>query len=148
MCEDKDYCILKGNKCLRKCSINNLNGSTNNLDLSDIDNRCVGSLIDFEIKFREYERDFSVDSSVNTITIKLESIKLIDMNKRVHFPILKSNGGLLVSFKCIGNNARDTDFELPINYSLSNDDYILDDSQNKLILGNKIDEINIEVPKR
>ena len=60
MCEDKDYCILKGNKCLRKCSINNLNGPVNNLDLSDIDLNCVGSLIDFEIVFQENRKRFLV----------------------------------------------------------------------------------------
>ena len=60
MCEDKDYCYLKGNNCLRKCPINPLNGTSQNLDRMDTDLTCVGTLNDFDIVFQEIDRNFNV----------------------------------------------------------------------------------------
>lgn len=147
ICEDKDYCYLKGNNCLRKCPINPLNGTSQNLERMDTDLTCIGTLNDFDIVFQEIDRDFNTENVSNSITVKLMDINLINITKRVHKPILNYNNGLMVRFVCIGNNARDTDFELPINYSLSNSDYAVDESNSKLILGTGIDQINIQVPE-
>ena len=147
MCEDKDYCYLKGNNCLRKCPINPLNGTSQSLDRMDTDLNCIGTLNDFDIIFQEIDRNFNVDNVSNSITVKLMDISLINITKRVHKPILNYHNGLMVKFVCIGNNARDTSFEMPINYSLSNEDYGVDDSNSKLILGKDIDQINIQVPE-
>lgn len=147
LCEDKHYCILKGNNCLRKCEINDFNGTTKQLNLMDTDSRCIGSLHDYEIMFQEINRDFDINSPYNSITIKLRELNLINMTKRLHHPVLKYNNGFEVQFKCIGNNALDTDFEVPIEYKLENDNYKVDETQSKLILGDKIDEVNIQVPQ-
>lgn len=147
LCEDKHYCILKGNNCLRKCKINDLNGTTIQLDVMDADSRCIGSLHDYDIIFQEVNRDFDINSPYNSITIKIKEINLINITKRLHHPILKYNNGFEVQFKCIGNNAIDTDFEVPIEYKLENDNYKVDENQSKLILGDKIDEVNIQVPQ-
>jgi len=147
ICEDKEYCVLKGNNCLRKCALNSFNKTSKNLDFMDHDGRCVGSLNDFDILFQEINRDFDLNSITNSITIKLKDIKLINISKNIHHPILKYNNGFTVQFKCIGNNALDTDFELPIDYKLENDDYKVDNVQSRLILGDKVDEVNIQVPQ-
>lgn len=147
MCEDKEYCYLKGQNCLRKCAINPLNGTSISLDRMDTDMNCIGTLNDFDIVFQEIDRNFEVDSISNSITVKLMDISLINITKRVHKPILNYNNGLMIKFVCIGNNARDTSFELPINYKLSNDDHRIDGSNEKLILGKDIDQINIQVPE-
>ena len=147
LCEDKHYCILKGNNCLRKCEINDFNGTTKQLDIMDVDNRCIGSLHDYEIMFQEINRDFDINSPYNSITIKLRELNLINVTKKLHHPVLKYNNGFEVQFKCIGNNALDTDFEVPIEYKLENDNYKVDENQSKLILGDKIDEVNIQVPQ-
>ena len=144
---DKDYCYLKGNNCLRKCAINPLNGTSQNLDRMDTDLNCVGTLNDFDIVFQEIDRNFNVDNVTNSITVKLMDVSIINVTKRIHKPILNYNNGLMVKFVCIGNNARDTDFEMPINYSLSNSDHAVDESNSKLILGSDIDQINIQVPE-
>jgi len=147
LCEDKNYCILKGNNCLRKCEINDYNGTAKQLDIMDADNRCIGSLNDFDIMFQEINRDFNINSPSNSITIKLKELNLINITKALHHPVLKYNNGFEVQFKCIGNNALDTDFEIPIEYKLENDNYKVDEAQSKLILGDKIDEVNIQVPQ-
>lgn len=146
-CEDKNYCILKGNNCLRKCEINSFNGTSKPLDIMDVDSRCIGSLHDFDITFQEINRDFDLNSTTNSITIKLKEIKLINITKNLHHPVLKYNNGFTIQFKCIGNNSLDTDFEIPIDYKLVNDDYKVGLSDSKLILGDKVDEVNIQVPQ-
>ena len=63
MCEDKEYCYLKGQNCLRKCPINPLNGTSISLDRMDTDMNCVGTLNDFDIVFQEIDLD-----KINKIT--------------------------------------------------------------------------------
>jgi hypothetical protein len=122
-CEDKPYCQKVGNKCLRKCNIEPSSGISDSLSTDDIDNRCVGTLNDFNIIFKEVNRNIGPDEIQKSILINVEA-EFKNKNKVLHHPILKLQGGFKVMFQCLGNSAlSSTKFEEVIDYEFDYDNH-------------------------